>query len=50
MGEVAELALVSGSGPTVVGLCADDAGDAARALATRFPGAVAAGPAEVPSR
>ncbi len=49
VGEVAELALVSGSGPTVVGLCGDDAGDAARALATRFPGAVAAGPAEIPS-
>jgi 4-diphosphocytidyl-2-C-methyl-D-erythritol kinase len=48
VGEVAELALVSGSGPTVVGLCGDDAGDAARALAPRFPGAVAAGPAEVP--
>jgi 4-diphosphocytidyl-2-C-methyl-D-erythritol kinase len=47
--EVAELALVSGSGPTVVGLCGDDAGDAARALAPRFPGAVASGPAKAPS-
>jgi hypothetical protein len=47
--EVAELALVSGSGPTVVGLCTGDARDAARALAPRFPGAMAAGPAEVPS-
>jgi len=47
--EVAERALVSGSGPTVVGLCAGDARDAARALSARFPGAVATGPAEVPS-
>jgi 4-diphosphocytidyl-2-C-methyl-D-erythritol kinase len=47
--EVAERALVSGSGPTVVGLCADDARHAAHALAARFPGAVATGPAEVPA-
>jgi 4-diphosphocytidyl-2-C-methyl-D-erythritol kinase len=47
--EVAERALISGSGPTVVGLCADDARDAARALAARFPGAVATRPAEVPA-
>jgi 4-diphosphocytidyl-2-C-methyl-D-erythritol kinase len=48
--EVAERTLVSGSGPTVVGLCADDARDAARALSARFPEAVGTGPAEVPAR
>jgi 4-diphosphocytidyl-2-C-methyl-D-erythritol kinase len=47
--EVAERALVSGSGPTVVGLCADDARGAAQELAARFPGAVATGSAEVPA-
>ncbi len=47
--EVADRALVSGSGPTVVGLCANDARDAARALEARFPGAVATGPADVPA-
>ena len=48
--EVAERALVSGSGPTVVGLRPDDARAAARALSARFAGAVATGPAEVPAR
>jgi 4-diphosphocytidyl-2-C-methyl-D-erythritol kinase len=48
--EVAEVALVTGSGPTVVGLCADDAQDAARALAARFPGTAATGPAELAAR
>jgi hypothetical protein len=33
----------------VVGLCADDARDAARTLEARFPGAVATGPADVPA-
>jgi 4-diphosphocytidyl-2-C-methyl-D-erythritol kinase len=48
--EVAERALVSGSGPTVVGLCAVDTRAAARALSARFPEVVATGPAEVPAR
>jgi 4-diphosphocytidyl-2-C-methyl-D-erythritol kinase len=47
--QVAERALVSGSGPTVVGLCSGTAAaqDAAQSLADRFPAAVATGPAEV---
>jgi 4-diphosphocytidyl-2-C-methyl-D-erythritol kinase len=47
--EVAEHALVSGSGPTVVGLCAGEAEAraGAQSLEGRFPEAMATGPAEV---
>jgi 4-diphosphocytidyl-2-C-methyl-D-erythritol kinase len=49
--QVTERAIVSGSGPTVVGLLGDedDARSAARALGVRFPGALATGPAEAPA-
>ena len=46
VGEVTEKAMVTGSGPTVIGVCADDAAshDAVRALSEDFPDAVAVAP------
>ena len=46
VGEVTERAFVTGSGPTVVGVCADEPAthDAARALADDFPQAMAVAP------